>query len=722
MSSTFHHDPSQLQPDHPTPVLEPAGDSFGFAVPSVLRTIPGYRVIRELGRGGMGVVYEAHDLRLDRLVALKLVVEGTISRRSAARLRGEGVAAARLNHPNLVQIYEVGEVDGNPYLVLELVRGEPLTARLSRGILEPSEAIRLLRTLALAVEHAHQRGVVHRDLKPANVLLAEAGEAKIADFGLARLLDRDLGKTASGTVVGTPHYMAPETIAEGSRAAGPAADVYALGVILYECLTGRTPFEGRTGWEVMRRVADDDPVPPSRLRTGLPRSLDAICLTALAKNLDRRYSSSAEFAADLDRVAAGEPVRARSGRLTRRAQRVGWRLAVVALVLAVAGSGWFWRPVGVAADPLREAEACEQTGLRLLERGEFAAARAEFDRGLEVARNSPHPGDLTERFLRGQKLCERGRIADELHRIVDRLRFGFEPGSLTMQNLRQISDLATTLWSVRGRLVSPEPGVELPTGIEGRLREDLRDLALFSAELLTRIGRHPEAATRLDEAERSLGNHPLLDFSKELQRFRAVGGSHPVPPTLAATATSRELYTLGRMLVDAEQYESATVVLRRSVGKEPGAFWPQFLLGSLALRQGRPTEAVAGFAAALAVAQEHRGRVAYHLGLAHAAAGDLEAAIIQFDQALEREPRLSAAALNRGLARLRQNRPAEAIRDFELARKLGHSPGVVAYHLALALEATGNRPAALAAAREAVAVDGSLVPARRLVRNLEGGQ
>ena len=699
--------PTQPFPDEPLPF--PPGVRT-----SVPPAVPGYILLRELGRGGMGVVFEALDVRLDRAVALKFVAEGYLSASGPSRLRTEAVAAARLNHPNLVQIYEVGEVGGSPYLALELVRGESLTARLARGPLAPAAAVDLVRTLATAADHAHARGVVHRDLKPGNVLLAESGEPKIADFGLAKFLDFDAGRTPTGAVLGTPHYIAPEVVASGGAAAGPAADVYALGVILYECLTGRPPFDGRTAWELMRRVVDDEPVPPGRRRPGLPRGLDAVCLTALAKDPTRRYPSAAALAADLKRVQSGEAVRARSGRVRRTGRRVRWALAAAGAAAAVGAAVWFARPAIGASDGLREVAAHEQAGRRLLARNEYAAALAEFDAAAALAERLSIAAPLRTELAQGRRAALRGRTAEDLHRLVDRLRFGFDPDGLAGDTLSRVTAAADALWGARGPILSPEGGGELRPETESQVRLDLRDLALLSADLRAKAGAHQAADERLAEAEAVLGADPVTAFARSVHRANAEGRPAPPPPAPGPSAPPGELYRLGRLLLNAGRIEEAVEPLQRAADAEPGGFWPQFTLGVAAYLRDRPADAVAGFAAAAAVARDQRGRCAYHLGLAHAAAGNTTAAVREFGLALDREPGLAAAALNRGLVRLRENHPADAIADFALAERLGYPPAVARYNLALAHLAAGDRLAAGRTAQEAIDIDPRFAPARRL--------
>ncbi len=276
----------------------------------VVPAVPGYEISGELGRGGMGVVYEARHIALNRRVALK-VIRGFAGREEVARFRGEAEAVARLQHPNIVQIYEVGEHAGLPYLALELVGGGSLAACLRRDPLAARPAAELVAILARAVQHAHSRGVVHRDLKPANILLQEdVSTPKVSDFGLAKLAD-DPGRSRSGQVVGTPAYMAPEQATGRGDLVGPPADVWALGAILYECLTRRPPFIGATSVETVQQVLTAEPTPPARVAPGVPRDLDTICLKCLRKEPEQRYRTAGDLADDLSRLLEGRPIHAR---------------------------------------------------------------------------------------------------------------------------------------------------------------------------------------------------------------------------------------------------------------------------------------------------------------------------------------------------------------------------------------------------------------------------
>jgi tRNA A-37 threonylcarbamoyl transferase component Bud32 len=306
---------------------------------------PGYEILGELGRGGMGVVYKARHTKLNRLVALKMILAGGhASAAELARFQTEAEAVARLRHANIVQVYEVGEHEGKPFFSLEFCGGGNLKEKLSGTPLPVGEAAALVETLARAMQAAHEQHVIHRDLKPANVLLAEDGTPKVTDFGLAKKLD-EAGQTHSGAILGTPSYMAPEQAGGQTSDVGPLADVYALGAILYECLTGRTPFQCVTIAETLEQVRSKEPVAPSHIRKDVPRDLETICLHCLRKEPERRYASAKLLAEDIQRFRAGRPIAIRpvgsAERLWRWCRRnprwAAMIAAVTALLLGVTG-------------------------------------------------------------------------------------------------------------------------------------------------------------------------------------------------------------------------------------------------------------------------------------------------------------------------------------------------------------------------------------------------
>jgi serine/threonine protein kinase len=299
-------------------------------------SIPGYEIQGELGRGGMGIVYRARDLKLGRLVALKTLRSDLQAEPlQLARFRAEAKALGRLQHPNIVQIYEVGEHDGCPYIALELVDGGNLSSQFGRPA-RLDQVAPLIEVLARAIHAAHRANIIHRDLKPANVLISLNGVLKITDFGLAKQLGTSVMTTQSGAILGTPSYMAPEQVAGKGARITRRTDVYALGAILYELITGKPPFKERTVPETMLRVLHDDPRAPHDIYPAVPRDLETICLKCLEKDPDRRYRSALALAEDLRRFQAARPIKAEGQVVLDRAGR--WCGRHAGLVGFVAGA------------------------------------------------------------------------------------------------------------------------------------------------------------------------------------------------------------------------------------------------------------------------------------------------------------------------------------------------------------------------------------------------
>jgi predicted Ser/Thr protein kinase len=318
-----------------------AGPKVSVVEPTHVRSFGDYELLRELARGGMGVVFLARQVSLHRPVALKMILAGQLADEAdVKRFHLEAEAAANLDHPGIVPIYEVGQHEGQHFFSMGFVEGQSLAQKLAGGPLPPCEAAALLVKVAEAVAYAHQHGVIHRDLKPANILLDAHGSPRITDFGLAKNVQGDSGLTGSGQILGTPSYMPPEQAGGNRGAVGPAADVYAMGATLYGMVTGRPPFQAATVVDTVQMVVSQEPVPPRRLNVTIPRDLETIILKCLEKEPRRRYGSAAALAEDLQRFLDGEPILARPVTAFERGLKWARRRPAIATLLAMVGVGW----------------------------------------------------------------------------------------------------------------------------------------------------------------------------------------------------------------------------------------------------------------------------------------------------------------------------------------------------------------------------------------------
>jgi len=423
-----------------------------------LPSIPGFEVLSTLGRGGMGVVYKAKQARLNRLVALKMILSGPYaSAGERSRFLGEAQAVARLQHPNIVQIHEIGEHDGNPYFSLEYCDGGSLAGMLNGTPLPALDAAHIVHVLAQAMQKAHDENIIHRDLKPGNILLARRAEMrkrpgtarfadlvpKITDFGLAKKLD-EVGQTASGAVMGTPSYMAPEQAGGESKTHGPAADIYALGAILYECLTGRPPFKAASSVETIMMVVSAEPVPPSQLNAKTPRDLETICLKCLQKEPRKRYASAADLADDLDRFEKGEPIAARpigslecSWRWCRRNPKWAgvWSLVVF---LAVTGSAAVIYQLNRAV--AAEGEATDKAGKLEIALGDLAGKKKVVEQALDEVTLAQTKTAAANEKLAAEKI-ETARQRDKAEKAVADLTMTLARNHWTQGHARIANDL-----------------------------------------------------------------------------------------------------------------------------------------------------------------------------------------------------------------------------------------------------------------------------------------
>ena len=521
-----------LDAEPPTQVLRGMGAVPPAPLPPDVY-VPGYEILEVLGRGGMGVVYKARQRGLNRLVALKMVLAGKhAGPDELERFWREAEAVASLSHPNIVQVHEINQHDGTPYFTLEYVEGGTLAGRLRAGPLAPREAARLVEQLADAMQAAHDRQIVHRDLKPANILIADCGlriadwktdagatppasprsgsqsairnpqsamVPKITDFGVAKRLDEARGLTATGLAAGTPQYMAPEQAAGGGGAGdalAPAADIYSLGVILYECLTGRVPFDG-SGPDVLRRVARETPSAPGRHRPGLPRDLETVCLKCLEKRPRQRYLSAADLAADLRRWQEGRAVNARPVGRVGHGRRWCRRNPIVAALLAgmfmalssgmVSATSFALQSRRHAADATRiaamlgaEKIVAEQNASEALVQEHFAKENERKARDSELKAKSAYAEAATRleeaRTARQAEAAAGARLRAQMYALKSNMAFGdFKAGQV-----------ATTR-ALLDEMAPRRPGDADPRGFEWWYLKQISDPAAKRQQFTERV-------------------------------------------------------------------------------------------------------------------------------------------------------------------------------------------------------------------------------------------
>jgi serine/threonine-protein kinase len=614
-----------------------------------LPRIPGYEVEAVLGRGGMGIVFRARQLRLDRSVALKMALAGAYAGpREKERFQREAEAVARLRHPNVVQIYDVGEADGRPYFTMELVDGGSLAQKLA-GTPQPArQAAELVVTLARAMQAAHECcGLVHRDLKPGNILLAADGTPKISDFGVARRVGDGGGLTQTGVLVGTPSYMAPEQAQGRPDALGPAVDVYALGAILYELLTGRPPFRAATAAETVRQVIAEEPAPPSRLNAKVPRDLETICLKCLHKAPTRRYAAAKELAEDLHRFLEGKPVRARpvgtAERIVKWARRRPAAAMLVGALLvmsAAAASIGVWlhqQETGrQAARSQREGQAREAIETALRRAGELQQDERWRVAALVLTEASTHVADAPELDQRLRRALADIRIADDLERIRES-RPRKADDSIDHQqraaDYRQVFDRAG--FRVEGDVEATVAAIQAAP-IRDQLLAAIDDWALAalmlkdgpSVERLLRIGRLADPEPRWGDRFRDPAVWQSGDRLRELAD--AAFATSPPPP-------GYQVALLGMLLRERGGGNRNTRLLGEACRRQPGNFWLSREMGAALFAENRVDQSAGYYRAALAV-QPESAWTHFELAVVFFITGQIDEAIAEHRRAVELAP------------------------------------------------------------------------------------
>ena len=672
--ATLHLPPATGKVDDGTIALlageTPRGDaSVAFApsiTDSILPTIDpktgrpmphvsGYEILGELGRGGMGVVYKARQKKLNRLVALKMVLSGGhASPDVLARFLVEAQAVAALQHPNIVQIYEVGEHDSLPHFSLEFVDGAPLDRALAGKPQKPVDAARLVETLSRAMHFAHAHSILHRDLKPANVLLTSDGVPKITDFGLAKKLEGDSGQTKDGSIMGTPSYMAPEQARGEMKNLGPSADIYSLGAMLYEMLVGRPPFLGTTPFETILQVIKEEPVPPSRLIGKLPPDVETICLKCLQKEPAKRYATAELLAEDCRRFIAGEPILSRpissverAWRWCRRNPRVAGLLATVAGLLVVV----------TVTSTVSALTIAQERNLKEIQRKDAVDARLAAESSEKVAEENAKVA-----------ASQAGLALTTMQVLIDKVQTQLDEAPRTQQIKRDLLETA-----MEG-LKSVAKEAERSTSVEATMLNAHMQMGVMFKQLGDTEDAMREFEKSLDIARRRAAKNPdndasqanlaavlnqVGDMRQELERdvdaalacYREalqIGETlHGKPPSAVGAQTPEKL--LDRL---AEANKNVALTLLKQ--GNPGESLP-LLEKVVSLRQELATIApdVQAFQQSLAQAYNILGEVCF-------LTGDSAAALTHYDECIAQREKLLA------------NDPGDIQGTFELAESCGN--------------------------------------------------
>src|SRR5262245_11194938 len=560
-----------------------------------LPQIAGYDVQGILGRGGMGVVYKARHQKLKRIVALKMLGVPSAGPLELSRFIREAEAVAGLQHPHIVQVYDVGELEGRPYFTMELVEGGNLAQKLAGAPQAAAHSARMIATLAGAVDFAHRQGIVHRDLKPANILLTVDGTPKIADFGLARRLDSGPELTRSGARLGTPSYMAPEQALGKSSAVGPLIDVYALGALLYEMLAGRPPFLADTASETERQVIAEEPVPPTRLNSKVPRDLETICLKCLHKDPQRRYATASALLEDIQRFERHEPILARPPGVLERATKWVRRhptytaIAVACLLIAIL---LFCGGVWLAVQQTHRRNGVE-TNLKdlagLQENARWAEARAALGQA-ETWLQGGGPEDLRLRIAQARRDLDLLVKLDAIR--LERVTRGELAFYKTRANREYVETFERAGLGSSRDPPSRAASIIKASAVRGALVDAVCDWAVCSADeeqrnWLLEVARQTDSDLQ-GWRDRALDPAAWRDVKAlaELARTAPVG-SESVSLLLSLGGRLRGMGG------------DAAWFLRQVQAAYPGDFWANLILGN-ALVYGAPHEAAGYYRAALA--------------------------------------------------------------------------------------------------------------------------
>jgi serine/threonine-protein kinase len=672
-----------------------------------LPEITGYEVESTLGRGGMGIVFRARHLRLNRPVALKMILAGPYANPDERqRFVQESEAVAALHHPNIVQVFDAGEIDGRPYFTMELVEGGRLSEKVN-GVPQPGrEAAELVAAIADAVHTAHGKGIVHRDLTPSNILLASDGTPKVTDFGLARRFEASSAISLTGQPIGTPSFMAPEQARGEKGAIGPATDVYALGAILYDLLTGRPPFRADTTTATLQQVIADQPVPPSRLNSRVPRDLQTICLKCLNKEPHRRYGSALELAEDLRRFLQGMPIKARPVGLIERGSRwVRRRPALassfaagllLAAALIVAVVWWHGQRTALEATAVAYAEADLRESDRLRDKGEFETSGAVLERARDRLAGFVPPelhGRLAKAFenLEFVKRLDAIRLERALIKPpIDRLDVVVSPVTEMPRDSR--APRSETLSGRQYEEAFGRAGIRAPaddpTQSAARVRASpIRAAMVAALDDWAGCAADPEqqawvlaVARRADPDTWRVRVRDAATWDNT-EALRELAAQAPV-----AEQSPQLLAVLGARL-RAQQLDSKAF-MTRVVSAFPGDFWVNIEMGN-ALSRSDPAEAIGYYRAALAL-RPQTASLHYALGGVYLGQKKWDESIAAYQQAIRLDPQNAWGRNRLGFTLAWKGNGDEAIAQFREAIRLDPSNGWSHYFLAIGLENKGH--------------------------------
>jgi eukaryotic-like serine/threonine-protein kinase len=685
-----------------------------------LPDIPGYEVEAILGRGGMGIVFRARQLRLNRTIALKMLLSGAYaSRLERARFLREAQAIAGLRHAHIVQVHDVGEFQGRPFFTMEFVEGSTLAEKLA-GTPQPiPQAVSMLTTLAKTIESAHLGGIIHRDLKPSNILLTADGTPKVSDFGLARRVEEEEGLTISGARVGTPSYMAPEQAYGRTNAIGPATDIYALGAILYEMLTGRPPFRGESAIETERQLLTQDPVPPTKLNARVHRDLETICLKCLQKDPRRRYLTAAALAEDLQRFHRGEPISARQNsgieRATKWAKRhpaVATTIAVSALVTIGLIGGALW----IISQRAANAKAVDQDlqeVARLQRQSAWTAADAALDRA--TLRLGNHgPAELYQRLTQA-------RHDSQLAAQLDELR---------LNNDESIGGVVQ-IWKahIKYATIFREAGLgtydEKPALVAARLRSsNIHETLVAALDDWVQWDNDPKQQNWLLDVAREADNDPtgwrqsirdpkIWNDGTALERIvtQAAGLDSDATKTVVHSVTTKGpladqpvtfLLIVARQLTACKK--NAIPFLIKVQQAHPDDLWANLELGNAMKDSDRNPEAIRYYQAAVAI-RPHTADVRNNLGLCLLNMDRDNDAINEFRQALEDDPTATQSQACLVITLMKAGRTDEAHQQFleSLPQNSNSGKAMLCHYYGVALDGIHQNKQAIDIYRQAIA-------------------